>query len=116
MRKWAIHLNTAEIIRQYTERLNNLLEDSKSATMNQCVNGKAVAAIAQKWQTNKPGKEDNHERDRKRNWRTLAAISGPMAYAYYKTMPEELIGNAKKKLPQWMLEVNDEMDNVRGKN
>ena len=40
--------HTAEIIRQYTERLNNLLEDSKSATMNQCVNGKAVAAIAQK--------------------------------------------------------------------
>lgn len=47
---------------------------------------------------------------------TLAAISGPMAYAFYKTMPEELIGNAKMKLPQWMLEVNDEMDNVRGKN
>lgn len=29
---------------------------------------------------------------------TLGAISGPMAYAYYKTMPEELIANAKAKL------------------
>lgn len=41
---------------------------------------------------------------------TLGAISGPMAYAYYKTMPEELITNAKAKLPEWMLEVNDELD------
>lgn len=41
---------------------------------------------------------------------TLAAISGPMAYAFYKTMPEELIANAKAKLPEWMLEVNDELD------
>lgn len=41
---------------------------------------------------------------------TLAAISGPMAYAFYKTMPEELIENAKAKLPEWMLEVNDELD------
>ncbi len=42
---------------------------------------------------------------------TLAAISGPMAYAYYKTMPEELIANAKEKLPEWMLKVNDDFDN-----
>ena len=41
---------------------------------------------------------------------TLAAISGPMAYAFYKTMPEELIANAKAKLPEWMLEVNEELD------
>ena len=41
---------------------------------------------------------------------TLAAISGPMAYAYYREMPEELIANAKAKLPKWMLQVNEEFD------
>lgn len=41
---------------------------------------------------------------------TLGAISGPIAYAFYKYMPEELIENAKSKLPEWMLEVNDELD------
>lgn len=41
---------------------------------------------------------------------TLAAIAGPMAYAFYKTMPEELIANAKAKLPEWMLKLNDEFD------
>jgi hypothetical protein len=33
-----------------------------------------------------------------------------MAYAFYKEMPQELIGNAKDKLPQWMLDLNDEFD------
>ena len=42
---------------------------------------------------------------------TLAAIAGPMAYAYYQEIPEELIANAKMKLPKWMLEINDELDN-----
>ena len=41
---------------------------------------------------------------------TLAAISGPMAYAFFKCMPEELIANTKAKLPEWMLQVNDELD------
>ena len=41
---------------------------------------------------------------------TLAAISGPMAYAFYKCMPEELIVNAKTKLPKWMLKLNEEFD------
>jgi hypothetical protein len=41
---------------------------------------------------------------------TLAAISGPMAYAYYKTMPEDLVAKAKRMLPKWMLEVNDRFD------
>ena len=41
---------------------------------------------------------------------TLAAISGPMAYAFYKTMPKELIDNAIAKLPEWMLEVNKQFD------
>lgn len=41
---------------------------------------------------------------------TLAAIAGPMAYAYYKEMPEELIRNAKAKLPDWMLELSERFD------
>lgn len=41
---------------------------------------------------------------------TLAAIAGPIAYAYYREMPEELIAHAKSKLPQWMLDLNDEFD------
>lgn len=41
---------------------------------------------------------------------TLAAIAGPMAYAFYKTMPAELVENAKAKLSQWMLLLNDELD------
>lgn len=41
---------------------------------------------------------------------TLAAIAGPIAYAYYKEMPGELVANARKKLPQWMLDLNDEFD------
>ena len=43
---------------------------------------------------------------------TLAAIAGPMAYAFYKQMPDELVENAKKKLPQWMLDINDEFDSL----
>lgn len=38
---------------------------------------------------------------------TLAAIAGPMAYAYYKEMPATLVVRAKQMLPPWMLEVND---------
>lgn len=41
---------------------------------------------------------------------TLAAIAGPMAYAFYKEMPEELIANAKTKLPEWMLRVSEDFD------
>lgn len=41
---------------------------------------------------------------------TLAAIAGPMAYAFYRHIPEELIANAKAKLPQWMLDLNDRFD------
>ena len=43
---------------------------------------------------------------------TLAAIAGPIAYAFYKTMPQELIDNAKSKLPKWMLELNDRFDSL----
>ncbi len=41
---------------------------------------------------------------------TLAAIAGPIAYAFYLEMPEELVENAKRKLPKWMLDINDEFD------
>lgn len=41
---------------------------------------------------------------------TLAAIAGPMAYAYYRFMPQALIDMAKSKLPQWMLELNEKLD------
>lgn len=43
---------------------------------------------------------------------TLAAIAGPMAYAYYRTMPEELIANAQAKLPEWMLDLSREFDRL----
>ena len=42
---------------------------------------------------------------------TLGAIAGPMAYAFFKEMPQDLIDNAKAKLPQWMLNLSDEFDN-----
>ena len=43
---------------------------------------------------------------------TMAAISCPIAYAFYKEMPEKLIELAKIKLPKWMLDVNDKFDDV----
>jgi ADP-ribosylglycohydrolase len=41
---------------------------------------------------------------------TLAAIAGPMAYAYYKKMPDALVYQAMKKLPDWMVKVNERFD------
>ena len=43
---------------------------------------------------------------------TLGAIAGPMAYAFYKEIPQELIDNAVSKLPAWMLEINSEFDRL----
>lgn len=43
---------------------------------------------------------------------TLAAIAGPMAYAFYRYMPSDLVYYAMKKLPDWMVKVNEEFDNV----
>lgn len=43
---------------------------------------------------------------------TLAAISGPMAYAYYKTMPDSLVYKALKMLPVWMVGVNERFDKM----
>ena len=41
---------------------------------------------------------------------TLAAIAAPIAYAHYRVIPEELLDNARKKLPQWMLELSESFD------
>jgi ADP-ribosylglycohydrolase len=41
---------------------------------------------------------------------TLAAIAGPIAYAFYRDIPQPLIDNARKLLPKWMLEVSDQLD------
>ena len=46
---------------------------------------------------------------------TLAAISGPMAYAYYKEIPEPLLYKALKMLPDWMIEVNINFDQIMAK-
>ena len=47
---------------------------------------------------------------------TLAAISGPIAYAYYKELPGDLVSNARAKLPEWMLQLNEEFDQFVGSN
>lgn len=41
---------------------------------------------------------------------TLAAIAGPMAYAYYREMPDPLVYAALKSLPAWMQRVNKAFD------
>ena len=43
---------------------------------------------------------------------TLAAISGPMAYAHYKEMPDSLVYKALKTLPDWMVSVNERFDEL----
>lgn len=41
---------------------------------------------------------------------TLAAIAAPIAYAHYRVIPKALLDNARKKLPQWMLELSEAFD------
>ena len=43
---------------------------------------------------------------------TLAAIAGPMAYAYYKKMLDALVYQALKKLPEWMVDVSERFDEI----
>ena len=43
---------------------------------------------------------------------TLAAIAGPMAYAFYKEMPDSLVYKALKTLPEWMVSVNERFDKL----
>lgn len=40
----------------------------------------------------------------------LVAIAGPMAYAYYREMPEQLIRCTFDMLPDWMIKVNNDFD------
>lgn len=42
---------------------------------------------------------------------TLAAIAGPMAYAYYKCIPDVVMKEALGKLPAWMQQVDEAFDN-----
>ena len=46
---------------------------------------------------------------------TLAAIAGPMAFAYYKKMPDALVYQALKKLPDWMVDVSERFDDIVNK-
>lgn len=41
---------------------------------------------------------------------TLAAIAAPMAYAFYREMPQELVDKALALLPKWMTDLNDVFD------
>lgn len=41
---------------------------------------------------------------------TLSAIAGPMAYAFYKHMPDDLQNKALMMLPEWMRQVNSDFD------
>ena len=43
---------------------------------------------------------------------TLAAIAGPMAYAFYRSMPDALVYQAMKKLPDWMVDVSERFDEI----
>ena len=36
--------------------------------------------------------------------------ASPMAYAYYKKMPDALVYQAMKKLPDWMVDVSERFD------
>lgn len=46
---------------------------------------------------------------------TLAAIAGPMAFAYYKKMPDALVYQTLKKLPDWMVDVSERFDDIVNK-
>lgn len=46
---------------------------------------------------------------------TLAAIAGPMAYAYYREMPAGLVEKARAVLPEWMLQTSDDFDKLCNK-
>ena len=43
---------------------------------------------------------------------TLAAIAVPMAYAYYKKMPDALVYQAMKMLPDWMVDISERFDMI----
>ena len=41
---------------------------------------------------------------------TLAAIAGSMAYTLYRKMPDALVYQAMKMLPDWMIDVSERFD------
>ena len=43
---------------------------------------------------------------------TLAAFAGPMSYAFYRKMPDALVYQAMKMLPDWMVSVSERFDEV----
>ena len=42
----------------------------------------------------------------------FAAIAVPMAYTYYKKMPDALVYQAMKMLPDWMVDVSERFDKI----
>ncbi|UKK50225.1 hypothetical protein L6472_09330 [Prevotella sp. E13-17] len=46
----------------------------------------------------------------------IGDIAGPMAYAYYKKMPDALVYQALKKLPEWIVDVNERFDEIVNSN
>lgn len=42
----------------------------------------------------------------------IGDIADPIAYAYYKKMPDALIYQAMKELPDWMVDVSERFDEV----
>ena len=42
----------------------------------------------------------------------IGDIADPITYAYYKKMPDALVYQAMKKLPEWMVEVSERFDEV----
>ena len=40
----------------------------------------------------------------------MSAAIGDMAYAFYREMPDSLVYAALKKLPDWMVGVNERFD------
>lgn len=45
----------------------------------------------------------------------ISDIAGSMAYAYYKKIPDALVYQAMKKLPDWMVDVSERFDEVMRK-
>ena len=43
---------------------------------------------------------------------TLCAIACPWAYAYYKEMPKYLKDRAEEMIPDWMFEINEQMNDL----
>ena len=47
---------------------------------------------------------------------SIGDMAGPMAYAYYKKMPDALVYQALKMLPDWMVDVSERFDKIVDQN